>query len=559
VVHAERPTRRRAQTNGQTFMAVASATFLLVTLQVPSVLVLAAPSSDIPIKHLVFIIQENHSFDNYFGTYPGANGIPAGTAVPVNPNASSSLMVAPFHLNATLPISILGDELPPGVSEPTALSNASAIVPFHLPTLTQVQVSSAWGAAHLSYDQGKMDGFIYAQNHSHLNGTLAVGYYDRNDIPYYWDYADNFVLTDNFYSSLLGPSLPNHLYIASGTAGGIIGDSGETLKAGGNGVGMLNLTWASLAQELTLSNVTWAWYTGQSVPVSGTVWNVLPLFNYFQQHFQILEEHDLGTQAFVDSIASGSLPSVSWITPGGWHPPGTPSACATQDVSEHPPSRVDCGMDYVTGLVNAVMQSTYWQDTAIIVTWDDYGGFYDHLAPPTIDAYGEGFRVPTLIISPWARHGFVDHTMYEFGSMLKLAETVFHVPSLSARDSQSNDMLDAFDFAQAPQPPLVEPGNFVAGMSVAPASNGYSTVTTTSSFAMSSSVTSTTASALPSSLVVGMVAVLVIVAGASAIILVGRRGRTPVPKQVTSWTTDLVIVCRSGLQRLEESPPVSPL
>ena len=506
----------RAERSGLTFLAVASVTFLLVVLQVPSSLG-STSSSEIPIKHLIYIIQENHSFDNYFGTYPGANGIPPGTAIPVNPNSTSSLTVAPFHLNGTLPISIVGDELPPGVADPDELNGSATTSPFHLSTQVQVEVTSAWTAAHLSLDHGKMDGFVYAQDYFQMNGTLAMGYYDRSDIPYYWDYADNYVLADNFFSSLLGPSLPNHLYIASGTSGGIIDDSGNTLNGGGNGVGSLNLTWATLAQELTLSNVTWAWYTGQAVPVSGSVWNVLPLFNYFQQHFQILETHDLGTQSFLDAIGNGTLPAVSWITPGSWEPPGMPSVCAGQDVSEHPPARLDCGMDYVAGLINAVMQSKYWQSTAIVLTWDDYGGFYDNVVPPVVDQYGEGFRVPALIICPWAKHGYIDNTTYEFGSMLKLAETIFHVPSLGTRDVTSNDMLDAFDFTQTPQPPLVEPGNFVAGMPVQPASNGYSPTTTTTS-----SVSGSSTYQAPTLLLAAVAAVVVIAAGGYAVLR--RRG-----------------------------------
>jgi phospholipase C len=503
----------RVERSGLTFLAVASVTILLVTLQAPNGLAQAS-TSEVPIKHLVYIIQENHSYDNYFGTYPGANGIPAGTALPQSQNSTSSLMAAPFHLNGTLPISIVGDELPPGVSDPEALSSSATTSPLHLPSQVQVSVNSAWSAAHMAYDNGKMDGFVFAQNYYHLNGTLAVGYYDRSDLPYYWDYADNYVLADNFFSSLMGPSLPNHLYIASGSSGGIVDNSGNTLKGGGNGVGSLNLTWATLAQELTLSNVTWAWYTGEAVPVSGTVWNVLPLFSYFQQHFQILDTHDLGTQSFLGALSNGTLPAVSWITPGGWHPSGMPSACAGQDVSEHPPARQDCGMDYVTGLVNAVMKSKYWQDTAIVVTWDDYGGFYDHVAPPVVDSYGEGFRVPTLIISPWAKHGYVDHTVYEFGSMLKLAETVFHVPSLNTRDSSSNDMLNAFDFGQTPQPALVEPANFVAGMSVQPMSNGYSSSSSGASI-VSSSTSGAPAYQVPTSAVITLAAVVVVVVGAS--------------------------------------------
>ncbi len=107
------------------------------------------------------------------------------------------------------------------------------------------------------------------------------------------------------------------------------------------------------------------------------------------------------------------------------------------------------------------MQSQYWETTAIVVTWDDYGGFYDHVSPPQIDMYGEGFRVPTLVISPWAKHAFVDHTQYEFASLLRLAEDNFNLPTLGTRDVKANDMMNSFDFNQAPQAPLIETPNFV--------------------------------------------------------------------------------------------------
>jgi phospholipase C len=130
-------------------------------------------------------------------------------------------------------------------------------------------------------------------------------------------------------------------------------------------------------------------------------------------------------------------------------------------------------MDYVASLVNDIMQSKYWADSAIIITWDDYGGFYDHVAPPQVDAYGEGFRVPTLVISPYAKHHCIDHTQYEFGSLLSLAETIFNVHSLTARDADANNMMNSFDFNQTPQPPLIEPADFIAGQSTTPRSNGY--------------------------------------------------------------------------------------
>ena len=426
-----------------------------------------------PIRHLIFIIQENHSFDNYFGTYAGANGIPAGASNPVSLNVTLSGYISPFHMNASQPVYIVGDELPPGVTDPLEMDDPDAVSPFHLSDMTQ-DISHAWQAAHIAYDNGKMDGFVYAQDSLGLNGTAAMGYYTRSDLPYYYDYADNYVLDDNFFSSLLGPSLPNHLYIASGTSGGIIDNQGGELNMTGPGLSELHLTWLTLAQELSAASVSWAWYTGQNDPTVGSLWNVLPLFAYFQQHPEVLDDHVLNTQSFVDSLQNGTLPAVSWITPGAWEPSNVQSIFGKVSVSEHPPARLDAGMDYVVTLVNDLMQSQYWSNSAIIITWDDYGGFYDHVPPPQVDAYGEGFRVPTLVISPYSKHHYVDSTMYEFGSLLSLAETIFNVSPLKSRDENANNMINSFDFQQAPQPSLIEPANFVAGEPTSPKSNGYS-------------------------------------------------------------------------------------
>jgi phospholipase C len=139
-------------------------------------------------------------------------------------------------------------------------------------------------------------------------------------------------------------------------------------------------------------------------------------------------------------------------------------------------------MDYVAYLVNQVMESQYWQSSAIIITWDDYGGFYDHVPPPRIDAFGEGFRVPTLVVSPWAKHHFIDHTQYEFASLLTLAEVNFNLPKLGTRDVNANNMMNSIDFTQTPQSPLIEPANFV----------GPAAVSTSSTNVHSSKIVSTT-------------------------------------------------------------------
>jgi phospholipase C len=150
----------------------------------------------------------------------------------------------------------------------------------------------------------------------------------------------------------------------------------------------------------------------------------------------------VATDQFYLDAAAGKLPQVCWLVP-------------SDAVSEHPPANITHGMAYVTGAVNAVMRSPDWQHSAIFITWDEWGGFYDHVSPPRVDAYGLGLRVPGLIISPYAKRGFIDHKPSSTGSWLRIVEERYHLPSLTARDSKAYDMIDAFDFSQSPRPPVL--------------------------------------------------------------------------------------------------------
>jgi len=439
-------------------------TFVVISISLTLMPGRAAASSN-PIKHLVFIIQENHSFDNYFGSYPNANG-----------DASlQRALGANFWLNDSTMVWIKGDELPPGVSsdDPDDVATTKPTGPYWLgPKETTEDLSHAWATAHADYNGGLMNQFLQSEG-----SYVTFGYYNRTNIPYYWDYADHYVLEDNFFSSEMGPSFPNHLYIVSGTNGPVSGMTVSWLMNGyviNNPIHAsvevpkgLTLTWETLAQELQLGGVSWKWYDGEtSTPLKPTIWNVLPLFQYFKDNPAIAQAHIQATPQFVTDISTGNLPAVSWIIPSGeWQPPipvFSSSPCSSQDVNEHPPARVDCGMDYVTYLVNAVMKSKYWSSTAIVVSWDDFGGFYDNVPPPQVDAYGEGFRVPVLVISPYANNLLhIDNTQYEFGSMLRLIEDNFNLPTLGTRDAISNDMMTSFNFNQTPLPALIEPDNFI--------------------------------------------------------------------------------------------------
>jgi phospholipase C len=354
-------------------------------------------TGQIPIKHLFIIMQENHTFDNYFGTYPGANGIQ--NAVPQR--APNGTLIKPFEINTT--------EIP---TVPNLLCHAAS-------------------CARAAYDGGKMDGFVMPKAE---NTTQTMGYFNPKLIAYYWDYASQYVLLDNLYSSFMGPSFPNHIYMLAGQSGGVTGDNYSA-----------TFSFPTIVQELESKNVSWAYYAGGHIGPNG--WNPLPSdIPYRDTHPQLQ-----GLRESVDfpaDVARPGFPSVVWIMP------------EQDNLSEHPPYNVTAGEMTVVNEINDIMKSQYWNSSAIFVTWDDYGGWYDHMAPPQVDQYGFGFRVPGLIISPFAKHGYIDSTMNEFTSTLKLIETIYHLPSMTARDANANGLLEAFDFNQIPRSSLVLPGPF---------------------------------------------------------------------------------------------------
>ena len=406
----------------------------------------ATSSDTIPINHFIYIIQENHSFDNYFGTYPGANGIPAGTKLADHPDGPRTYK--PFHFVGTA-------------------------VPHDL--------EHTWQAARLAWNHGAMDGFVWATWPAAMLyywGTKPVptpepdkiqgmptptpaatpksqppsgrppswsldtlSYMDYTQIPNYWDYARKFTLCDYFFSSLMGPSQPNHLFTIAAGSGGLVYNPPQNLLTGEEPGTYTFLTMCDLLQS---ANVSWKYYvgylspTGQPIPQLHTIWNPLPAFQQFQRSPSLMA-HLVETSQFFADIKDGALPQVCWLVP-------------SLAESEHPPEDVTAGMQYVTGLINAVMESPYWLDSAIILVWDDYGGFYDHVPPQQTDKYGFGPRVPCLVISPYALSGKIIHTRFDLTSPLKLIEKKFGLKSLTDRDADANDMSDCFDFKQKPLP-----------------------------------------------------------------------------------------------------------
>jgi phospholipase C len=352
-------------------------------------------------------MQENHTFDNYFGTYPGANGIPTGTKMPVDPTNPFSAVVTPWHIGNT--------------------------------TITDLSHSAPTFLAQ--YDSGKMDGFISALNNLNQNGKLSMGYYDYNDIPYYWNLAANYVLFDNLFSSAKDGSAANHMYWIAGVSP--TPKHGQTLSS-------LLANLPTIFDHLQAAGISWKFYVenynqninyrnmaSQGNKGSQVIWVPLLNFDRFIDD-PTLSSHIVDLSQYYVDLSKGTLPAVSYIVPSG--------------TSEHPPEYPATGERQVKNLIQELMRSTSWNSSAFMLLYDDWGGWYDHVAPPQVDASGYGLRVPGLLVSPFAKTGFIDNTQLDFTSVLKFIESNWNVAPLSTRDAAANNITSAFDFNQSPRP-----------------------------------------------------------------------------------------------------------
>jgi phospholipase C len=357
-------------------------------------------------------------------------------------------------------------------------------------------------------DGGLMTGFIRQQNqglpgceqafnpacgHGAGGGLPDVmGYHDGSDIPNYWTYAKDFVLDDHMFQSDASWSLPSHLYMVSewsarctvsGDPMSCVNDDqnpglppdfvGKNYHVGDPTAP--DYAWTDLTYLLHKDGVSWGYYVfkgtepdceddqamscapvGQGARTPG-IWNPLPYFDTVQQDGQLGNIQSLSN--FFAAAKAGTLPAVSWVTPNG-------------TVSEHPPALISAGQTYVTGLINAIMRSPDWDSTAIFLAWDDWGGFYDHVDPPKVDENGYGLRVPALVISPYARQGYIDHQTLSFDAYLKFIEDDFlggqrldprtdgrpdPRPDVREDAPQLGDIAADFDFSQSPRAPVILP------------------------------------------------------------------------------------------------------
>jgi phospholipase C len=416
------------------------------------------------IQHIVVVMQENRSFDHYFGTFPGADGIPMA-------NGQPSVCVPDPQTEQCIP-------------------------PFHDPRDSNVGGAHDAAAAVADINGGAMDGFVatYRKAESNIctqpNDPKCVkvqssvpdvmGYKDAGDIPNYWAYARSFVLQDHMFEPTASWSLPAHLAMVSGWSASCTTPGDPMSCSTDLNVGNLSpatatfdYAWTDLTWLLHANAISWAYYVAPGsepdcedaaalscTPVkqsflTPSIWNPLPQFDTVRLDGQL--ENVQTTADFLSAATKGTLPSVSWVIPNSHE-------------SEHPPAHVSDGQAYVTQLVNAVMNGPDWDSSAIFLAWDDWGGFYDHVVPPQLDGWGYGLRVPALTISPFAKPGFIDSQVLSFDAYLKFIEDDFlggsrldpatdgrpdSRPDVRENASVLGDLRNDFDFSQPPRPPLV--------------------------------------------------------------------------------------------------------
>src|SRR5918992_238093 len=379
------------------------------------------------IRHVVFLVKENRTFDHLFGTFPGADGATEG------------------------------------------MTCDGKIVPLRRARDDSPGPNHSFSSALTAVNGGRMNCFDRIWDGRDLESYVQ---YERSQIPNYWAYAKRFALADRFFSSAYGPTLVEHLEIVAAQTGRFVDNEREgNWGSGGSGdycedraerilsfkqlnpteeadayrleeeakVGVLaDRYWIErwpcidiqvLPDLLEDAGVSWKYYMGPA-----PFYDVMRMIRHGR--FGPMWKRVVDASAFLPDLRAGNLPQVSWLMP-------------PVPLSDHPGYNGLCpGENWTVHIMNALMRSPEWDHMVIVLTWDDFGGFYDHEPPPHLDLYGLGPRVPTIIISPWARPGFIDHELLEFASVLKLIETVFDLPSLDERDARANDMLGAFDFTQ---------------------------------------------------------------------------------------------------------------
>ncbi len=379
-----------------------------------------------PIKHVVFVIMENRSFDHVFGRFPGADGVTEG--------------------------------MDKGVSRP--LTRAELQRAHDLPHCYNCNVASING--------GEMDGF----NQTEYADLYAYTQFEEDQIQAYWNWAEEYVLADRFFASAVGPSFPNHLYTIAATSGGALDNSWQPFPrlreqqeqgyakswgcdiAQGGFVEIVDpegflvkvhpcFDFKTEGDLLNEAGIPWAYYAATNSQL-GYIWSAYSAIERYRSDPELWGAHMRPIDDVVRDIEANRLPPVTWVTP-------------RFQLSQHPEYSWCWGQNWSIEVVNSIMESPIWKDTLIVLTWDDFGGYYDHEPPVVLDDFGLGVRVPTLLISPYARRGFIDSTTYEFSSVLRFIEDNWGLTQLTRRDRIADNLTNALDFSRAPRKPLPQP------------------------------------------------------------------------------------------------------
>jgi phospholipase C len=392
--------------------------------QLPALQVFGPSSTHI--KHVITIVMENRVYDNYFANYcrqtgpycsDTGNGIPNGTCEPYNPANLSAGCVVPFNLTAKQ---------------------------FITPDIEHDEKSGT-----MAYANGSMNDFYNAEGRT----TTTFGHYNATTLPIYWDIAEEYATSDHFFAANLSYSLPNHWYLLAGQAPPIAEISYiKNTTDRSTYLNESNAT-ASIQDVLNRTNVSWKYYDfplGSYVNetrVSGwgtayDYWN--PLAARAESYQPQFASHFVSRDDLLTDLSNHTLPSISWVIPAA-------------NESDHPGYNVTTGEEWVAELLNAVESSSYWRSTAVFVIWDDYGGWFDHVAPPRSYADLLSFRSPILVVSPYARENYISHESLDFFSLLRFIEWQFGLGCVTALDCTATLPFDFFNFDQAPRGPWLFP------------------------------------------------------------------------------------------------------
>jgi len=372
------------------------------------------------IQHLVIIVQENRSFDNLFSGFPGADSATTGNSygqiVPLN--------AVPFEFGVDV------DHSHPG-----------------------------WWA---DWDNGKNDGFAHAP--SYPIPYFPYAHVPQNEVAQYWTLAQKYALADRMFQSNTGPSFTAHQYLIAGQSA----DADEVPSTGPNSQGALAwgcdsapgatvtlvgpngtdlpgpfpcFDYQTIGDLMDYAHVSWKYYAPSDTEDLGYIWSAFDAIKHIRYGPDWAGDVISPETQVLSDIENGNLAQVSWVIP-------------TLVNSDHALGASKAGPDWVASIVNEIGVSKYWPNTAIFITWDDWGGWYDHVPPPQIDEMGLGFRVPLIVVSPFARRGYVSHVQHEFGSLLHFTEELFGLPSMGTRDNISDDFRDCFDFQKTADPYL---------------------------------------------------------------------------------------------------------